>query len=267
MQGDLNASSDRQLFDMDSTDANGRWPVYKGASFNIWDPDSGEYYGWANPQLVLPVLQAKRVRAARQVRSAFSQFSSAWVSDETTLPCLHPRIAFRDVARATDTRTVIATLVPPRVILVHMAPYLLVVGTESDQAYLCGILSSILFDWIARRSVETHLTFDLLNSMPVPRPDTNNPLRDRIEQLAGILSAVDDRYAEWAEAVGVPVGGIPSQSREPSLAELDAAVALLYGLTPDEVEVVYSTFHEAWDFKPRLAAVMEHYDRLKVLAQ
>src|SRR5439155_846330 len=26
------------------------WPVYKGESFDLWNPDTGVYYGWADPE-------------------------------------------------------------------------------------------------------------------------------------------------------------------------------------------------------------------------
>ena len=61
-----------------------------------------------------------------------------------TLPCFAPRIAFRDVSRATDSRTVRVALVPPEVFIVHLAPYLLWPrGDEKDQTFMLGTLSSI----------------------------------------------------------------------------------------------------------------------------
>ncbi len=42
--------------------------------------------------------------------------------------------------------------------------------------------------------------------------------------------------------------------------ELDALVALLYGLSREDVEHIFETFHRGWDYKPRLAAVLAHFD-------
>ena len=44
-------------------------------------------------------------------------------------------------------------------------------------------------------------------------------------------------------------------------AELDAVVALLYGLDGPDVERIFATFHRGWDYRPRLAAVLAHYNR------
>ena len=76
---------------------------------------------------------------------------------------------YRDVTRATDTRTVIVALVPGQVVSVDMAPSLLwPVGTPKDEAYLLGILSSMILDWYARRVVENHVKFYILNNFPIP---------------------------------------------------------------------------------------------------
>jgi hypothetical protein len=42
-------------------------------------------------------------------------------------------------------------------------------------------------------------------------------------------------------------------------AELDALVALLYGLSEAQTTHVFETFHVGWDYQPRLDAVLEHY--------
>jgi hypothetical protein len=158
-------------------------------------------------------------------------------------------------------------LVPPKVVLTNKAPYLLLPGSgPNHEAYVLGVLSSIPFDWAARRVVELSMNFHILNSLPLPRPEPHHPLRARIAQIAGTIAAVDERYANWAASVGVPVGGVPEVDRGQWLAELDAAVAHLFGLSLDDVEVVFSTFHEGWEFEPYLSLVVEHYLRLEGLA-
>ncbi len=50
--------------------------------------------------------------------------------------------------------------------------------------------------------------------------------------------------------------------RDDLIAELDAAVALLYDLDESNLLVIYATFHEGADYSARLAAVTEHHRRL-----
>ncbi len=43
--------------------------------------------------------------------------------------------------------------------------------------------------------------------------------------------------------------------------ELDAVVAHLYGLSEAQLRHIFETFHEGWDYRPRLEAVLEHFAR------
>lgn len=240
------------------------WKVYKGASFELWEPDTGIYYASVEADSITSHLQGKRQRSYEHQRSPFSEFPEHWIQDAETLPCGHPRIAFRDVARATDTRTVIAALVPGKIVITHKAPYLLwPEGTPRHEAYLLGILSSMVLDWYARRVVEISLTFHLLNNFPIPDADTDNdPVACRVVEVAGRLAAVDEQYSEWAAEVGVPVGSVGDDVTKRNLiCELDACVAHLYGLDEDDLAVVYETFHEGADYSERHRAVLAHFRR------
>jgi hypothetical protein len=260
---EFHATNDKKHFDFDPVDTDGLWPVYKGASFNIWEPDTEVYYAWADPNEVVPVLQEKRRRSACRARSPFVGFPPAVVNDPDTLPCWSPRIAFRDIARATDTRTVIACLVYPEIVMTNKAPYLLwPEGDERDQAYLLGVLSSIPLDWYARRVVEITLNFHLFNAFPVPRPERDDRYRGVVERAAARLAAVDEWFADWAAAVGVEVDSVADGERDALIAEIDAAVAHLYGLSEDDLKVIFETFHVGWDYSTRLASVMDHYREL-----
>jgi phenylpyruvate tautomerase PptA (4-oxalocrotonate tautomerase family) len=186
-----------------------------------------------------------------------------WVHDESTLPCLFPRIAFRDIARATDRRTIIPALVPPETVLTNKAPYFLWPrGDERDEAYLLGVMASIPFDWYARRFVEIGVNYHILNAIPVPRPGRNAELRNRVVELAGRLAAVDERYADWADAVGVNCGEIDEERKQERIDELDALVSHLYGLKREDVTVLFETFHDGWDHEGRMERVLNHYDRI-----
>ena len=182
------------------------WPVYKGTSFNLWDPDTGVYYDSVDADSITSHLHQKRLSQSRTSSSAFAELSEDMLQDSATLPCRRARIAFRDVARSTDTGTIVAALIPPDRVLVHQAPYLLrTAGTARDEAYVLGVLSSMPCDWQARRTVELHLTFEQLSLLTIPDPGEGHPVRDRVAVLSARLAARDERYREWAAEVGVPV--------------------------------------------------------------
>ena len=249
--------------DLESKDCpDGFWPVYKGESFDLWSCDSGTYYAWGDPQALVPRLQAKRAKGNGLKKSVFSECDSGWCNDPDTLPCLHPRIAFRDITNRTNQRTVISSLLPPYVFVTNTGPYLIFLrGTKEDEAYVLGIMSSICLDWYARRFVELHLNFHLLNPFPVPRPDTKNPLRNRVIELAGRLACPDDRFSEWAKEVGVECGPLEEDTKQDMIYELDAVVAHLYGLTESQLIHIFETFHIGWDYQGRLDATLKHYGK------
>lgn len=257
---EFHATNDRPTFDSGEGPGDERLPVLGGAGFNIWEPQTGEVYAWAEPEKVVSALKAKRRNQARMKSSAFAGTRQEILDDEKSLPLFGARIAFRDVCRSTDTRTVIAALIPPHAVLINSAPYLLDrVENPRTQAYLLGILSSVPLDWYARRYVELHLNLHIFNGLPIPRIDSRPNLAARVTEIAGRLAARDTRFEAWAIAVGVDVEAVPEKERESLIAELDAIVSLLYGLSEEQVEHVFATFHRGWDYAPRLAAVLEHY--------
>jgi len=242
----------------DEDRSDGDWPVYKGASFNIWNPDTGTYYAWADPQPALDRLQQKRATSGKN--SVHREFPAEYLHDPSTLPCFRPRIAFRDVTGRTAQRTVIACLVPPKVFITNKGPYFLWPrGDKKDEAFLLGILCSIPLDWYARRFVELNVNFFIINSFPIPRPERDDPRWQRVVALAGRLACPDERFAEWAKAVGVACGPLAADEKQDMIHELDAVAARLYGLDERQLVHVFRTFHESWDHRSRLEGVLRHF--------
>ena len=63
---ELHAALQKPLMDLTSDDLpKGFWLVYKGESFNLWTPDTGKYYAYADPEPVTQWLQNKRVRGRK----------------------------------------------------------------------------------------------------------------------------------------------------------------------------------------------------------
>ncbi|MDE2644241.1 MAG: hypothetical protein OXI05_00170 [Bacteroidota bacterium] len=258
---ELHSRNQKYLMDLKNKECpDGFWPVYKGASFDLWTPDTEKYYAWADPGPVLDFLQSKRQRGGKNRRSVHFEFPLEYRSNRATLPCYRPRIAFRDVTNRTNQRTVITCLVPPNVFITDAGPYFLWPrGDEKDQAFLIGVLSSIPLDWYARRFVETHLTYFVINPFPIPRPSRENLLWQRVVELAGRLACPDDRFAEWADKVEVACGPLDEDEKEDRIHELDAVVAHLYGLSESQLVHIFETFHEGWDNEARLSGVLRHY--------
>jgi hypothetical protein len=151
-------------------------------------------------------------------------------------------------------------LVPAKVFIANQAPYLLWPrGDEKDQAFLLGVMCSIPLDWYCRRFVETHMNYFVFNPLPVPRPPRSDWDWQRAVALAGRLAAPDKRFASWAKVVGVEHGPLAEDDKADKIAELDAVVARLYGLSEPQLIHIFETFHEGWDYRDRLDAVLKHF--------
>ena len=215
------------------------WPVYSGDSFDLWKPDHMPPPFVLPPKEGLVELQRKRQHSALWRR----HFPPSVLRDPKTLPQLGARIVFRDITNRTNSRTVIVCLAPPQVFAVNKAPSLLFPrGDPSDVAFVLGIMASVPFDWCARRRVETNLNFFILEALPVPRPGRDDPRRRRVVELAGRLACPDERFTDFARAVGVPHGPLSPEAKAEMIAELDATVALLYGCSEADVRLMLDDF-------------------------
>jgi hypothetical protein len=265
---ELHATDDKPRMKFLAERPSGFIPVYKGESFDIWDPDrgGGSYYAWCKPDAIALHLQLRRLRSSmRSAESPFDGFSLEHLSDFRTLPHFRPRIAIRDVTNRTNTRTICVALIPPNVLLSNQANYFLwPSGDEMDEAFLLGVLSSVPADWYARRFVETHLSLFIVNSLPIPRPLRSCKYWRRVVALAGRLACPDDRFTAWAQSVGVACGPLDPAEKCQMIEELDAVVARLYGLTDDQLVHIFDTFHE-WPDAQQARAWAARRDRTVAL--
>ena len=213
------------------------WPVYKGASFDLWNPDTGEYYAWADPDYICGVSAGAEPESGRG-SPVLGLCSQCGIRDPATLPCRCPRVAFRDVARATDTRTVHCALVPPDVVITNKGPYCLwTQGDERDEAYVLGrpVIdpSRLVRAPMRRDSTSTSTSFTRSRSH-APGQTSASAQAGRGDCRAARRRRRPLRrvgQGRWAcrSAVVAPA------EKDDLIAELDAAVALLYGLDEDDV--------------------------------
>ena len=213
-------------------------PLWKGASFDQYLPlGAGQ-----RPCPASPAALAK----ARKPRPGGGSLVAAKVPVKERVAAVtrtleRARVAFRDVSRATDSRTVRACLVPPLHFLTNKAPYLAFVDDDSRSEAAClAILNSLAFDWQARRFVEINLNFFILEGLRVPELDDATFVA--LAEAAARLSCPDERFADFAATTGVPCGPLDTEQREELRADIDARVARAWGLGAPELEVVFRDF-------------------------
>lgn len=136
----------------------------------------------------------------------------------------HPRVAWRDVASATNERSAIATLLPPRTAAKDTS--LTVWGGSqslSTARDLAAVMSSFCFDYLVRQAGKTHLKYAAVNAVPAPGA---LEVQGAAEEVATVESGFEDGW--WA------IG----ERR----ARIDAIVARAYGLSLREYVAVLSSF-------------------------
>jgi hypothetical protein len=134
------------------------------------------------------------------------------------------RLAYRDIASATNRLTLIAAMIPADAVTTHTLFCLRTPLPLDAQHVLCGLLNSFVANYLVRFRVNTHVTASLVSRLPVPFVTAADPafvqIRTLVRQLLGSSSAEEtDTYAE-----------------------LQAVVARLYELTPRELQHVLSSF-------------------------
>jgi hypothetical protein len=232
---ELHETGDRHLWE--GAAGAGR-PLWKGESFGQYDP-----HGTGARQCPTGDAVWRRVRKPRPgTGSVLAGELDAAARRRAVLGELErARVAFRDVSRATDARTVRACLVPPAVLLTNKAPYLaFAAGGDRARAACLGIMNSLPFDWQARRYVEINLNFFILEGLAVPDLDDGDLAV--VAAAAARLSCADERFAELAEAVGVQAGPLGDGERERLRVEIDARVARAWSLTTGDLGVLLADF-------------------------
>jgi hypothetical protein len=257
---DVETTRDKDLYAVNVEEFD-LWPVYAGESFDIWQPDTEKYYAHARETEALKRVQRKRCNSPRT--SPYGATPRRWRENLKTHPALFPRIAFRDVTNRTNTRTLVCALIPGERITVQTAPWVLWLNPNHparQEAFLIGIMSSLITDWWMRRFVEGHVDQEAFDCLRIPRAtDLTSGLAGRVARVAGRLAAADERFAQWAKTVGVKHGSVPEDEKQDMVAELDGLAARLYGLSERQLVHVFETFHEGWDYGLRLNAVRRHF--------
>ena len=170
----------------------------------------------------MPVVEGKHLEPFR-VNLSDARWSIAARDADRLLAARHHRrrLAYRDVASATNRLTLIAAMLPPACVSTHTVFCLRTPLPLAAQHFLCGLFNSFVVNYLVRLRVTTHVTTAIVERLPVPGPDERPPAFREIAALARLLG----------------------RQRVPAAAaRLHAAVATLYQLSVEEFEHVLSTF-------------------------
>jgi hypothetical protein len=229
-------------------------PLYEAKMIRYFDHRFGTYQGQTQAQANVGTLP--RPAHDQQDDPSFSVTPRYWVPEKEVEGRLADRwdrhwlLGWRDIARSTDERTMICSLVP-RAAAGHILP--LAFPTE-DADLLAACWSSFILDYVARQKIAgTHLTYFNVKQLPVPNPDafaspapwSGNRALDEWIRIR-VLELSYTAYDMMAFARDLGDEGPPfrwdEERRFAMRAELDAAFFLLYGIERDDVDYIMETF-------------------------
>jgi hypothetical protein len=203
--------------------AAGGWHVQFGRELNATD-DREAFVPYSGSAWARPVLEGKQIEPFR----SFPDRARLELSSESLTSRRVPRrarLAYRDVASATNRLTLIAAIVPARCVTTHTLFCLKTPLPLDNQHVLCALLNSFVANYLVRLRVTTHVTASLLARLPVPPVSSHEAVFRQLASLSRMLSA-----------------GTSAAEDAPQYAELQAIVATLYHLTSSEFAHILDTF-------------------------
>ena len=226
-------------------------PLYQGRMIHQFDHRANSVR--FNPESTHNPYLSEEVTERQHANPSFLPQTQYWVpvaDVDSALPGSPAyTLGFRDIARPTDVRTVIASIVP-RAGYGNTTP-LLVGGDTLELTCLVGNLNAMCADYAARQKAQgTHLNWYIVEQLPVIAPEgydrrfgdktAREIVRDHVLELT--YTAHD--MAPFARDLGYE--GAPftwdDEDRRHLRARLDALYFHLYGLSREDAGYVMDTF-------------------------
>jgi len=204
------------------------WGIAFGRELNATD-DRRHFVARAqtSARQVLDVIEGKHVepfRLRRHTSALVVPISVARSLLDAARTFERRRLAYRDVASATNRLTLIAALLPPGTVSTHTLFCLKTRLGAASQYCLLALLNSLVANYLVRLQVTTHVTSALMARLPVPRLRAGEPVFRELVALARSL-----------EKTGL-------ENNPEAYVRLNTISAQLYGLTQEQYEHVVGTF-------------------------
>jgi hypothetical protein len=199
------------------------WCVQFSRELNASD-DRHAFVAHTGGSDVRPIVEGKQIEPFRVSLDRCRLQLDSRATIRRTLP-QRARIAYRDVASATNRLTLIAAIIPARAVTTHTLFCLRTRLPMAEQQVLCAMLNSFVANYLIRLRVNTHVTATLMSRLPVPVIREGHPLFEQLGTLSASLVR-DTRPVEEME----------------EYARLQALCAHAYQLRAGEFEHILGTF-------------------------
>ena len=226
LTGEFHMTNDSYLFKQQPD--KGRLPLYEGKMIHQFT------HLFAEPKYWVDEKEARQALLGRK-----------GIDEGQKLDYQNYRFAYRAIARNTDARSLIGTLIPSNVFCgnsLNVAP-----PKQGNQVtlFICAVLNGFCVDFALRQMVSANINMFYIYQLPVPRLGVGDKYFNEIVERAAKLICTTPEFDELAQEVGLGSHkrGVTNEVERGKLrAELDGMIAHLYGLTEEEFAYILTTF-------------------------
>jgi hypothetical protein len=236
---ELNMTSDSYLFKPEP--APGRLPLYEGKMIHQFT----HQFESASPRYWVDEKEARQAILGKKQDT------------QQKLDYQDYRLGFRKIARNTDIRTIISTIIPPNFCSENFQ--IALAFDENNNRYieyremlaLCALWNSFVIDSMLRQRISANVNFFYVYQLTVPRLQEGDKWFTEIVERAAKLICTTPEFDNLLEEVkskkvkgkSEEIVGVTDEVERAKLrAELDGIIAHLYGLTEIEFAHILSTF-------------------------
>ena len=196
LRSELHETNDKDIF----TTSPGGLTLYEGKMIHQYQTDFGKNIYWVDEKSGRKKLTGRSINrisdklGSRHKNNLKETIKNAIENHEIKMDYETERLVFRDVASSTNERTLISTVVPPRVFLANTLVYIEpfdfeLKGEKVSQTpikynilYIEALFNSFVIDYYVRQRVTSHLNFFFVYELPIPEVDQE--LENAIVEIA-----------------------------------------------------------------------------------
>ena len=284
-RNELHMTADKELFIEKKTDV--LWPLYEGKTIWQFNPFFEEPRLFLDPQqfdnylketevrrMVADIYPTLETETTPQIMAVLNALKLPYNPDSNgnNLKQLYKfvmpdrffyRLAFRAIARDTDERTLIFSLLPkdcgfghsmfasvPKTYLLNGGTVVIKEISVLRQLFALAVFNSIHVDYLSRFIIQINVSKTYLERLPLPQP-TDAEIRSNPDYMKLVMNALKltlangfDAFAELAGEFGLSRNDsvLTEKQKMKIMIENDLIVARLYGVTKDELGDILESF-------------------------
>ena len=218
--------NERNLF----TERDSDIPIYEGKMVDQYDYRAKAYASGRGRSAVWGDLsfgpESKKITPQWRV-------STTSLDKETLKRISAYRAGFCDVTSPTNQRSLMATIIPSSSVCGHTVPTVqLPTWRQVDMLLFVGIANTLAIDFLVRKKVGLHMTFSIVDTLPIPAVSLRDGIETEIVRRAGSLCLVGPEMESAAQELA---------SKDPGWSQQLIVYPELRHQIKAEIDVIYAS--------------------------